>query len=350
MATTWQALEDLLDPVILTVEAQAIDPLDTGETLLWDVFFPREDVPSVKLKTVTTVDRRFTADRREWNARGRTIPLVTPPRREVSIVPIESNFRIDEEEMQALEEAAGGNAAVIRDLVGVSLPKRRDSLVMANYRRLEVDAFKAWATGTIVQKNPETGATYTASFGFPAARYTTESPAWDATTAYDKLLAWIADTEAQVGDIEGVVLRSATLAAILADAPNLANSVKMTRSMLEDRVADDRGGKAFSFFLVENTVEVFNDGGSATTSTKLWPAQTIAAIPVGRQIGKTAFAPVVRAAQVSRDAPADAGIDVRGVTVYSEVRNGGRELMVEAQLNALPIPNEQKLKVSNVGI
>ena len=62
----------------LTVLAQAVNPFDTGK-LLWDVFFPRKNVTSIKLQNMSLpAITRYTADRREWNARGRYIPYTTP--------------------------------------------------------------------------------------------------------------------------------------------------------------------------------------------------------------------------------------------------------------------------------
>jgi hypothetical protein len=348
---TWQAVVDALDPVIMTVRAQALSPLDTGESLIWDVHFPKQDVDSVNLQDVTTVDYRPTADRREWNARGRNIPAPTPARRTVQIVPIESFFKLDEQEMQRLSENGGENARILRDLIGVSIPARVDRLVGANYRRLEVDAVTAWTAGTITQRNPENAAqTYTASFGISGSRITTAGTAWNdvSVNAYDLLLAWIAAAEDLVGSIEGVMLRLASLNAILADAPNLPNSVKMTRTELADRITQDRGSP-WTFFVNENSVDVFDDGGLTYTRTKVWPAQKIAAVPVGKAVGKTAFAPVARAQEISDLIP-EAGVDVRGVSVYHEMSNGGRELTVEAQLNALPVPDEQRIYVTNIGV
>jgi hypothetical protein len=348
---SWLSTIDALSPAALTVRAQELPPTDQGN-LLWDMFLPRENVDSVDLADISTLDYRPTADRREWNARGRRIPLAVPPRRLVSIVPIEANDKIDEKEMQRIAESAGGNAQVIRDIIGASIPQRVDRLVDADFRRLEYDAMRAWALGSITQRNPENAAqTYTASFGFAAARYTTAGTAWNdvGVNAYDLLQAWITAAEDLVGPIEGVMLRLATLNAILADAPNLENSVKMTRTSLEERVQQDKGGP-FEFFLNENSIDIFDDGGTAYTRTKVWPTQTIAAIPVGKKVGRTCFAPVVRAMDlVSQVGPA-AGIDVRGVTVFYEESNGGRELSIEAQLNALPVPDEGKLYVSNVGV
>jgi hypothetical protein len=350
VASTLRALELAYSPLELTVLAQALAKYDQGE-LLWETFYNRQPVDSVDLMNVVTLDYRPAADRREWNARGRRIPLQAPARRQVSIVPIEANDKIDEKQMQTLGEQAGGNWAKVADIIGSSLPQRTQRLADSCYRRLEVDAMSAWALGSITGRNPENATqTYTASFGFSASRYTTAGTAWDnvGVNAYDLLLAWIAAAEDLVGQIQGVILRLATLNAILADAPNLPNSVKMTRSELADRITQDMN-QPFQFYVNEQSVDIFDDGGLTFTRTKLWPAQRIAAVPAGGKIGQVAFAPVIRAMEMVGTGGA-AGVDVRGVAVYYDDANGGRELDIEAQLNALPIPDEQKLYVTNVGV
>src|SRR4051794_12177460 len=110
----WIASADRLRPAALTVQAQALPPNDQGR-LLWDGFYNRENVPSVDLSTLTSLDYRPTADRREWNAPGRRVPIVTPNTRTVSMVPIEANFAIDEKELQRLGEQAKGNEQILQD-------------------------------------------------------------------------------------------------------------------------------------------------------------------------------------------------------------------------------------------
>ena len=104
---SWIAEVDELSPAALTVLAQTVDPSDNGQ-LLWDIFFPRANVDSVDLKDLFTLDDRPAADRREWNARGRFIPILTPEQRMMSMVPIEGYDKIDEYEMQKLEEGTFG--------------------------------------------------------------------------------------------------------------------------------------------------------------------------------------------------------------------------------------------------
>jgi hypothetical protein len=348
-AFAWTETVDELSPAALTVRAQAISPNDSGK-LKWDVFFPRQNVDSVDLNDVTTLDYRPASDRREWNQRGRLIPVKTPTVRAVSIVPIEGNYHWGEYELQKLNERAIGNAALIAQIMQSTVPARVDAIVMANYRRLELDAFEAWALGTLTQRNPQNASeTYAASFGFDAGRYQTAGTAWNDNTlnAYDELLDWLDDGINAVGALKGIVCRRNFVKEVLADAPDLAGGAQMTLVQLEQRIQDDLGSE-FRFYPIEDTVEVFNDGGTASTSTKVWTAEKIAAVPAGTVVGKTAFAPVIRAMDIATALP-QAKIDTNGQTAFYESHNNGRELTLEVQANAAPIPDEQKLWVMDVG-
>lgn len=348
----WLSAEERLTNDALTVRAQTISPNDQGN-LLWDVFFPRRDVDSVEIHEITTLDFRPVADRREWNQRGRKINLRVPPFRDMEMVPIESTFSIAEREIQKFQEQTLGNEDLFRQIVGASIPDRTDMLVMANWRRVEVDAHQAWATGQIPVRDPNTGATYTASFGFDPARYQTAATAWNnvGVNAYDELISWLESAEDAIGPVAGVVLRRATFNEIQRDAPNAVTGTvvpRLTREMLRQRVSDELGTD-FQFYIVENSFDVYTGGGQTTARQKVWPAQRIAAVPQGLTVGSMAFAPVARAFEIARNAP-QAGVDIRGVTVFSEMENGGRGMTVEAQLNAMPIPDEQRLYVINVGV
>jgi hypothetical protein len=347
----WIATADRLQPAALTVQAQAL-PLNDDNRLLWDTFYTRENVESVDLESMTSLDYRPTADRREWNAPGRRVPIITPSTRKISMIPIEANFRIDEHEMQRLGERAAGNDQILQDLIGAKIPARVDMIALSCYRRLEVDAFQAWGNGQIVQRNPENAAqTFTMSYGFPGARYTTAGTAWNngAVNAYDLFVAWVKAAQDLVGPLQGAVTRQLVFDAILADAPDLPNGVLMTATQLTDRISQDLGSQ-FEFFIVENTVDVFDDGGLAYTRTKIWPAGKIAAVPADGRVGRVAFAPVLRAWDIASEAGPDASIDVNGVTVVADVQNSGKACEFQAQLNALPVPDESKLYVTATGV
>ena len=347
MAKSWIEAVDELTPAALTVRAQTVDPTDQGR-LYWSGFAPRQNVDSVNLADVTTLDDRPVADRREWNQRGRHVPPRTPARREVQMVPIEAYDKIDEYEMQRLAERFDANERLMASVIGVSIPDRVERLASADYRRLEVDFWNAWLTGVITQRNPQNASeTFAASFGFDAGRLQTAGTAWDdpGVNAYDEFIAFMEDAKTSVGNIAGAVMRQSIRQAIQADAPDLIGGVSMTFAQLQQRLSDDLG-QAFFIQEVEDTVDVYTDGGTATTSTKVFTAGRVAAIPADGRIGYTAFAPVTRAMEMARALPG-AGIDARGVTVYYDEAGAGRDLTIECQLNALPVPDEQRVFVIN---
>lgn len=346
---SWMGQMAALSPAALTIRAQTISPNDEGN-LLWDAFFPRRNVDSIRAQTVGTIDFRPVGDRREWNQRGRVIPTRTPSTREIEMIPIETTFSIDEYEIQKLEERTLGNEALFRQIVGVDIPTRTDALVAANYRRVEVDTFTAWALGQITAKDPQTGNTGVLSFGFDAARYTTAPTAWNngAVNAYDLFIAWLESAVDYVGPLAGAMMRLATFKAIQVDAPRDNAALMLTRAQVLSRVQDDIGGP-FQFYINENTQDIFADGGLDVVRTKVWPTAKVAAVPQGEGVGNVDFAPVARAMEIARGAP-DAGIDIRGQTVYTDISGAGRHLTVEAQVNAMPNPNENRVFVIDAGV
>ena len=350
---TWMAEAEELSPAALTVRAQTVDPTDAGR-LLWDAFMPRRNVDQTKLASLSTRDVRIVTDRREWNARGRYVNLVTPPRRELEWIPIEGYFKLEEKELNDLLNEVRGNQELFRRIISARIPDRTDMLATANYRRLELDVFEAWTQGQITAMNPQTGVTFTVDYGFDANRYQTAATAWNdvGLNAYEEFLAWYADAFQAVGPLAGAMMRLATRNAIAEDAPNPAvgapAGLRPTITQVEQRIQDELG-MPFQFFLNESTMEPYADAGLARQTVNVWPAQVIAAVPAGFQVGTTAFAPVTRAYDLSNQVP-EAGTDIRGQTVYHEVGNGGRELTIEAQFNPMPDPDERKLYVINVGV
>lgn len=352
MSVSWIAQEQGLTAASLTVRAQTISPNDNGQ-LLWDAFFPRQNVDSVKIREIVTTDWRPVSDRREWNAEGRMIPLLTPNQRDLEMVPIESFFRLGERELQELMERTIGNEDLFRQIVRSQVPQRVDGLASANYRRLEIDAMKAWATGAITAMNPVTGASVSMSYGFSGSRYTTAGTAWNngAINGYDAFLTWLEGAVDLVGPIAGCVMRLATFKAIQADCPNPWSNitgVQVTRSQLEQRVQDDIGGP-FRFYIVENSLDVFSGGGTTVSRTKVWPAQKVAVVPASGPVGFMAFAPVASAFELARSAPG-AAVDLRGMTASYTPENGGKALKTAVQVNAFPVPNEQLLCVIDAGV
>jgi len=353
---SWVATEARLTNVDLTVLVQAVNPYDTDQ-LMWDAFFPRQDVPSVKMDTLTpVVPTRYVADRREWNARGRLIPQETPSTKELEMVPIESFFKIGEREVQHLLEQTRGNETLFRNIVGVDIPERTRNLARANYRRIEVDTFNSWATGTVTSRNPVTGNTYTMSYGFAGGRYQTAGTAWtggSTGTAYANFVAWLLDAYTAGIQIGGAMMRLSTREAIRTSAPNTAfpygtTTIEPLLQDVEARITQQIGAP-FRFYVNERHVDIFPTGGITTSTQKLWPAHTIAVVPAGETVGYNAFAPVARAFEVSNAAP-EGEIDLNGMVAYTETGNAGRDLTVECQVNALPVPIETRVWVIDCGI
>lgn len=346
----WMAAEAELTAAGLTVRAQAVSPNDDGR-LIWDQFFPRREADSIELTTIGGEGMfRPAADRREWNARGRQIPLVTPGIDRLEMVPIESYFKMGEYEIQKLEERTLGNESIFRQIVGTTVPERTDGLAEANYRRIEVDAFTAWARGIVQARNPTSGRVVETALNFDPIRYQVASTAWNdgAVNAYNLFISWYQDmVDVLGGAAAGVMLRTHHVNAIMEDAPRNNPNIRLTRNETIQRIQDDLGS-AFQFFVNERTVDVFTGGSLATAAAKVWPSNRIAVVPADGRVGNTHFAPVARAFEIARSAP-NAGVDIRGMTAYTEVANAGRELTVEVQANALPLPEEARTAVIDPG-
>lgn len=358
MALHWLEEIQEVSSAGLTVQAQALslDQVDPNQMLQHPVFFPYQDTPSVKLQQVFETDFRPVGDRREWDGPSRFIPTVLPEIENLKMVPIESKDMMGEEELQAInEQSLGQNEAVYKQLAMASIPDRVNKLVGANFRRAELDAMEAWAKGTITAKNPTKGGTsQTFSLGFSSSRIQTASTAWDngAVNGFNELQSWIADGESQMGPIVAVKLRRATFNAIQADAPNIldygGNSIKPSMRKIEEYLQDQLG-HAFRFIIAEERVDTFTDGGTAYTRTAVWPSGYVAAVPQSGVIGATFRAPVNRAIELARSTP-EAGIDVRGQTVFYNFKNNGRTAVIECQCNWLSLPQERNIWTINSGV
>jgi hypothetical protein len=358
---SWLGFESTQASVDLTVRAQTVPLNDNGRggQLLFDAFFPIRRVNSIRLRYITTLDFRPVSDRREWNAPGRAIPKPTPKLSELEMVPVEGYDKIDEYEMQKLVEDTLGNVDTIRQLIGVSLPTRARNITLANNRRLEVDAFSAWANGQMTARNAQTGTTQTVSFGFDAARYTSAGTAWSATNAYTALRTWIrAVQQNYVPSIGGVMLSGVVMDKVIADSPSsglnittggVISGLPMMRNQVEDRLSQDLGVQ-FRFFQNDNTEDIFTGAGLTTARTRVWPQGKVAVVPGGGgAVGETLAAPSVRAHELSNQAP-DARIDVNGQTIYITMENEGKSATIAGQINAVSVPNEQLTAVIDSGM
>lgn len=350
---SWLDQERRITSAALTVRAQAQALNDLGK-FYHPIFFPRQDAPDVRLADMIISNFRPVADRREWNAPGRLLPMKGPGFREIEIIPVESYFTIEEYEMTRLLSQAQGNEALFRATVAPGIPARVDRLVEMNLRRLEVDALRAWALGVITVRNPQgSAADKVVDLQFAGARYPAPTP-WTGGaggTAYAQLFVHMAVAQGLIGAVRGIVLGQTTMDALQTSAP-LASAtgqvIPLGIGEIERRIREQFGGQ-FTFNVVEDTVEPFNDGGTDTTPTRLWPANRVAFIPAGTTVGNTFYAPVARAYQMAGANPS-AQIDVNGMTVVRDVRNNGKELHVECQVNALAVPDEQRVYVVDAGI
>lgn len=338
----------------LTVQAQALslDQIDPNQQLWHPGLAPYADADSIRLQQIFETDFRPVGDRREWNAPGRYIPVITPEIEFLEMVPIETEDRLAEQEMQKLNEQAGTNEQRFRELAMVSIPARVDQLVGANYRRVEMDFIEAWTKGTITARNPTKGGTaQTFSLGFDAGRIQTAGTAWSdsGVNAYDEFLAWLEDGEAEMGQIPAVAMTRAVFRAIQADAPNpipgISQTIRATRGQISQLIGDQLGHE-FQININGATVDVFDDGGITYTRTRVWPAGYVAAIPAGGRIGTTYRAPVSRAIEMARAMP-QAKIDIRGMTVYYDSLNSAKSAKIQCQANWLSLPSERNVWTIN---
>jgi hypothetical protein len=346
---SWLGAEEDLSSEALTVRAQNL-PANDRDRLVMPIFFPSQSVRSIRLRSITTIDFRPVSDRREWNTRGRKIPTRFPTTEEVEMIPIESTFTIDEYELQLLLEPINGNEQQFRDIIRRDVPSRVDNLTFANRRRFEMDAAQAWSTGTMTVMNPNLGHTQTVSFGFDTSRYQTAGTPWNdvSLNAFDEFVAWVQDgVDVMRGGASGSIMRRATWKEIVKDAPQGLLGVPLTEPETIRRI-EDQLGFAFRIVLLENRMDEFNDAGLETTRTNVWPAEKVALIPNGTAVGTGARAPVARAYRMA--AESGGAISVNGTAIFREANNGGRQLVVEAQDNWFPLPDEEQMWVIDAGV
>lgn len=347
MNLAWIEEVKKLSPAALTVRAQMLDPTDNG-TLRWSTLFPREDVATHEATDLITKNFRPVGSRREWNAHGRRNVIKTPDTRKISIIPIETEDYISEKELVDLRDNFRNNQALMVDELKVRIPDRADSLAMMCWRTLEKDAMSAWLKGYFDQEDAQTGRVYRTYFGIDATRQTVAGVSW-ATGAYGKFIAWLKVAKTKVkGGIIGVMTTSLVTQTIFDDAPVLANGQRMG---YEEFYKDIRNRTGLNIVFVENDehADFFVDGGTRTVEKRFFDEGYIAIIPTGGVVGKTAFAPVSRAQDLSAQVP-DAKIDVRGVAVFHYAENDGKALKMQAQIDPMPIPTDEKIYATDTGI
>ncbi len=329
-----------LSPAALTVRAQELDPTDNG-TLKWSTLFPRVPVDTHEVTDLITRNFRPVGSRREWDAHGRRAVIKTPDTRKITIIPIETEDYISEKELTDLKDNFRNNQALMVDELKVRIPDRADTLAMMCWRTLEKDAMSAWLKGYFDQEDPQTGRVYRTTLGIDATRQTVASVSW-ASGAYAKFIAWLKAAKLKVkGGIIGVMSTSLVIQTIFDDAPVLASGQRMG---YDEFYKDIKNRTGLNIVFVENNeqADFFVDGGARTAEQRFFDEGYIAIIPAGGIVGKTAFAPVSRAQDLSTLVP-DAKIDVRGVSVFHYAENDGKALKMQAQIDPMPIPNDEKV-------
>lgn len=345
MAFNFLARVDAITPRNLTIR-EATRLAQNPNDLRWRAIFPRNPVDSIRLRDITTVDFRPVGGRREFNAQGREIPEMVGPVRDATIVPINPTHHIDEERMAILREP--GIAELVQRGVIADVDRWARILADAADRQIERDAFLAWSTGAITVKDPKGGqdATQTVSLGFSASRYVTEGTAWNVVSnAYNRLLFHVGEAVRLIGSVGVIRMRLATAQEVAADAPTGPNQIRATIGNVQDRLSEEGFGPV-RIVIDERTYDDFTDGGSATAATAYIPTGRVLFQPANGVVGATHFAPVTRA----EDYMGQSGIrrdQLQDFTVFYREKNDGKSLMVEAQANALSLPNESSVYVVN---
>lgn len=335
-----------LTPANLTIREAARlaeNPLD----LRYRAIFPRVDASSIKLSDITTVDFRPTGGRREWNAQGREIPEKLGPVRTFEMVPINPTHHIDERMLQLYGES-GVQELLRRGIIG-DLNTWPTRLADATERQLEAEAFETWFTGLVTVMDPKTGETTTVSMGFTqSTTYPTAGTAWDnvGENAYINFLTGLQDAQNKFGTVGGARTRRPVYREIVKDAPDGPNGLRPTFASLQDRVREE-GFPNVTLVIDERTYDDFTDGGSATSSKHYVPAGLIGFQPEGGVVGATHVAPVVRAFDFLTGSNRSLA---NGVVIFRSEKNGGKTLLIEAQENAIVLPDENKTYVLDTGV
>jgi len=331
-----------------TVRQQArLDQRDTDE-LVWDQFFTRADVGSVKINEMRLPDDRFVASRREWDGEGHVIPLRTPDFVDMEMIPISTYFQYGEYELQRFAESRNGNEQLMVDAIEAELPDRVDSNVDAVMRRVEMDTHNVWQLGQIEVQDPQTEQVSTASFQFDSNRYPTDdwtggNNAWTAFLDHTKKAQ-----DYVASGVQGCLLDNSILQKIKQDAPTDIAGNEITLRALRERVQEELNQ---SFTIVEadhNSADTFDGAGNSTTRQTYYNEGKVTYVPGDGRVGRMAAAPIARAYSY-RSAAGDR-VDVRNVAVFYVMKNDGKNMKVEFQLNWMPIPYEEKVYVVETGI
>ncbi len=322
----------------------ADNPLD----LRYRSIFPRTPTESIDISEITTVDFRPVGGRRDWNAQAREVPEKFGPTRKWSMIPINYSKHIDELMLQKFGESGIQELVRRRILKGVN--EWPTELADACERQLERDAFESWFTGQITILDTKSNATATVALGFDqATSYPTAGTAWNdpSEDAYENFLVAAQAAYTKFGGAVGAArTHRSVLNAIVATAPDGPNGLRPTLATLQERVREE-GFANITLINDERTYDEFTDGGSATTTKYYVPEGLIGFQPADGVVGATHVAPVVRAYDFL------SGNDrslANGVVILRSAKNDGKTLMIEAQENALSMPEERRVYVVDTNI
>jgi hypothetical protein len=346
MPFPWLAQFDNLTPLNLTIR-EATRLADNPLELRYRALFPRVPASSITIKTLTKVDFRPIGGRREWNAQGREIPENLGPTSEFTMVPINPTKHIDELMLQKLGEP--GVQELVQRGVIKAVNDWPTELANAVERQLEAEAFEAWMTGIITVMDPKSGTTVTVSLGFTTAEYPTPGTDWDdpGEDAYVNFLAGLQAAESKFGQpVGGVRTHRTVVNAIVADAPDGALGAAPTQTSLQERIRAE-GFPQATLVIDERTYHSWTDGGSATSPAYYVPDGMIGYQPADGMIGNTHDAPVVRAYDFLTGSNRSLA---QGVTIFRSEQNSGKTLLIEAQRNAIAMPEAARVYAEDTGI
>jgi hypothetical protein len=325
----------------------AQNPLD----LRWQTLAPRTPVTSILISEIRDANnfRPAGMGRREWNAQPRELPEKHGPRRDYEMSPISYVKRYGERAQQLLGER-GDDAVAADGLVRAGIVRDVDAqatyLSNAVYTDVEAEFFSTWYTNQMTVLDPAGSTVVTVSAQLNAGDFITEPTIWtDAgVNAWDRFIYHLKAARRRMKvPIAGVRTRADVIAQILADAPVNAAGYQMTRQEAEARLSQEGAGNIV-FVEDERTYDKLTGGGNATVETNLVPDGHLAFQPADGRVGATYVAPVVRAYQALGENNVRAGRAQDVVIILSE-ENNGQTLRQEAQMNALSLPDLDRVYV-----
>lgn len=332
-----------LAPNNITIREQvrlAENPLD----LRWQALAPRVQATSLKIRDITKIDLRLTAEYRAWNANGRELFAQVGPISEWEILPLTASKHLDEKRMIELGLPDPNIRALVDNGVVADVDEWATRIADAVHRRLEASWFTHWLTNTFTAMDPVTGTVVTAPLGIAAARYVTEGVAWTGGvggTAYTRYKFHALEAQRFFGTMPSVArMRDSTFQLIVSSAPTGPNNARPTVSNLQDRLGED--GITTAPVVDQRTYDKSTDGGTATTTTYYVPTGKVAFQPADGRVGAT---PSIPASRGGKEITQDRRINLQDVTIWHSQLNRGQSLLMEGENIAVPMQDEQRTYV-----